>query len=379
VRQCVAASDWQRLDAEIDNARAVLGWCVERGELAVGVRLLWVLPDYFRFRGILKEQESWRQRLLALPAAKQPNGSRARLLGLATVDALAVEQQEHLAADLEEAIGLSRALDDQNCLAQALRNRAFLFMAQERFADVDPPAEEAFVLLLAADRIETALNVSGFRIGAAIKRGDIATAEALFAANRAVAHARGTLWLCSQEAELAEARDDFVDARRLLEELVRIADAEQGENGPVRLAGLVRLALVALRQDDTRAVAATCTRSLESLRRVGPSRFLPVVLSVLCQVAERRGLFALSACLFAAASVRTLPTGRISTDLLRSHVEQRALIGRLRTALGGAAFAEVWAEGEALSADAAIELGLAAVAALQKLLSTDTAAVGDSR
>ncbi|MHB8578034.1 MAG: ATP-binding protein, partial [Dehalococcoidia bacterium] len=41
VRHAAHAGDLARLDVELDNARSVLGWCVERAELAVGVRLFW--------------------------------------------------------------------------------------------------------------------------------------------------------------------------------------------------------------------------------------------------------------------------------------------------------------------------------------------------
>ena len=51
----------------------------------------------------------------------------------------------------------------------------------------------------------------------------------------------------------------------------------------------------------------------------------------------------------------------------------------MRVALGEAAFAEAWAAGETLSADAVIGLGLAAVTELQQLLATDTAPTDQTR
>jgi hypothetical protein len=58
------------------------------------------------------------------------------------------------------------------------------------------------------------------------------------------------------------------------------------------------------------------------------------------------------------------------------HAEQLAGVQRVRVALGETAFAEAWAAGEALSADAAIEFGLEAVAELQRIFPTATA-MGD--
>ena len=63
---------------------------------------------------------------------------------------------------------------------------------------------------------------------------------------------------------------------------------EQGTQNPVQLAGLVRLAWAALRQGDSRAAVTACAQSLAVQHRLGPSRFLPTVLSVLAELSERR-------------------------------------------------------------------------------------------
>ncbi len=125
-RRCVAANDWPRLDSDLDNVRAVLGWCVDRAELAVGARLLWALQIYLFWHGGSKEQAEWHRRLLALPEAAQPGISRARLLVRVPADSLSDMEADQIVTELTEAIGLSRELGDQTCLARALELLAYL-------------------------------------------------------------------------------------------------------------------------------------------------------------------------------------------------------------------------------------------------------------
>ncbi len=370
-RQCAAANTWLRLDAELDNARAVLGWCVERAELAVGVRLFWALRWYLVNRAGANEQEVWRQRLLALPEAAQPSISRARLLTPPPRALLPSADQDRTATELVEAIGLSRAFGDSHCVAEALNQLAYLRATQGNYGAVVPLAEEALRLHLAAGAIPLALLARSHLIRVAVARGDVATAEQLVAANQALLGATGTPLSLLSEAELAEARGDDAQARLLLEEVIRRAGAEEGEHSPNRCAGLALIARVLLRQGDTGAAVATCAESLAVHRGMGPSRFLPFQLQVLAEAAERCGLFAASARLLAAIDVQRRTFAAEGATL---QVDQQAAAGRVRAALDEATFAEAWAAGAALSADATIEFGLAVVAQLQQLLATDTVA-----
>ncbi len=356
VRQAAVAGAQERLDVDLDNARTVLGWCVEHMELAVGVRLFWALRWYLHYRGLGKELNLWRQRLLALPDASAPSVSRARLLGITLFDPLSLAEQERAVLELEEAIGLSRALGDASCLADALQHLAVLRMSQGRFDALVPPAEEALPLYLAAGAPQAAASMQLFLVHAALSRGDIATAEALVAANRALEGTKRSSPGLSAESALAEAHGDHGRARVFLEESARAAAALQGEQSPDRLARLAMLVQVTLRQGDTRGAVARCTESLAVERRVGPSRFLAAVLTVLAQAAERCGRLPASARLLAAVDGQRRT---FAVEVPGVQEAQQAAVARVRVALGEAAFAEAWAVGEALAPEEAIELGLA--------------------
>jgi hypothetical protein len=282
-----------------------------------------------------------------------------------------ITDQDRTAVELDEAVGLSRQLGDTPCLAQALQRLAVLRLSQGHDDAVVAPAEEALALWLQAGAVEAAVGPRSYLIAVALGRGDIAAVEALVAANRALARTAGMARALLGGALLAAARGDNAQARLLWEESLRKTVAEEGENSPDRLLHLALLAQFLLRQGDIGAAVASCAASLAVQQRVGPSRFLLAVLNVLAQAAERGDLLAVSASVLAAIAVQRRES---AAEVLGLQAEHQAAVERVRAALGDAAFAEAWAAGEALSADAAIEFGLEVVAQLQQMLATDTVA-----
>ncbi len=361
-RGAATAGHWTRLDADVDNARAVLGWCVERTELEVGVRLFWALRWYLYSRGHGTELQTWRRRLLAVPEAAQPNISRARLLAFVLRDLLSIAEQEEAANELEEATALSRALGDVHGLAAALQSLAYLRSAQGRFEAVVPLAGEALSLYLAAGDAQEAAAMQDYLIQSAVARGDSVAAARLVAANRALELTNRSFLGLTGEALLAEAHGDDARARLFLDEALRKTVTAQGEHSPERQMRLAQFARVVLRQGDTRAAVAACAESLAVQRQVGPSRFLPAILTVLAGAAERYGWPGESARLLAAVDAQRR---QFAAEVPRLPEDQQAAVARVQAALDAAAFAAAWAEGEALSPDGAIELGLTVVAQLQ--------------
>ena len=116
---------------------------------------------------------------------------------------------------------------------------------------------------------------------------------------------------------------------------------------------------------------ARCAESLTLHHRVGPSHSLAAVLTVLAQAAERSGLLVASAQLLAAVAVQRRQS---AAEVAGFAAEHQAAVVRVRAALSEEAFAQAWAAGEVLSADGAIDLGLAVVAELQQVLAGEAAA-----
>ncbi|MHB8574339.1 MAG: TIR domain-containing protein, partial [Dehalococcoidia bacterium] len=290
--QYQATNDRAQQDAELDNARAALGWCVEQAELALGAGLFWALGIYLYHRGGTKEREAWRQRLLALPEAAQPSIARARLLARSPWGFTPAAKQDQIGAELEEAVALSRQLNDPHCLGNALMNLARLRIQQGNMAAAVALDEEALPLVLAVGDFDNADVARGRLVQASLFRGDIAAAEELVAAGRALAPTAGRAFSLVGEATLAEAHGDDARAHLFWEAAVRRAGADLGEDSPNRLAILARFAEFALRKGDMRAAVACSADSLAVHHRVGPSMPMFLILSVLARVAERCSRFA---------------------------------------------------------------------------------------
>src|SRR5262249_33563930 len=72
-------SDHERLRRELDNVRAALGWAVERGWTAAGLRLAGALRSFWGDGGHRQEGLAWLERLLSAGGEVDP-AVRARAL-----------------------------------------------------------------------------------------------------------------------------------------------------------------------------------------------------------------------------------------------------------------------------------------------------------
>ncbi len=367
VRQCAAAGVWARLDGELDNLRVVLGWCVEHGELAHGARLIWALGDYWIGHRGDDEFHAWRARLLALPAAAPPGQSRARLLVFSGFDADwgTRERRAQAMADLEQVIAVSRSNGDRACLALGLRLLARVHSCQGRYADAVPLAEEAVALWRTQGPHAEALRTRFTLMTALAAEGQFAAAEALLAEMEALAQSAHDEGPLIGAATLALLRRDWGRAQALWAETAR-AFAGLGELNPDRLIALELVAWAALQQDDLPAALHACADCLALHARRGRAAAAAAPLGTLALVALRAGLLPASARLLAFSGTQWLAFGP-ADSFNRPAAQQEAAV-EVRTALGEGAFMAAWAAGAALSVDAAIDLGLAMVAELQRRL-----------
>ena len=110
----------RRLERELPNVRAALGWAVAQGAAEQGLRLACALYFFWRRRGHLREGLRWVERLLALPSAADiPATSRAKALMAAGAFQLWQADMRGL-APLQEALTLARALGDDAFAADIL-------------------------------------------------------------------------------------------------------------------------------------------------------------------------------------------------------------------------------------------------------------------
>jgi predicted ATPase/DNA-binding CsgD family transcriptional regulator len=258
-----AQTTWlERLEREHDNLRAALGWAIERGGEALGLRLAAALGHFWAVRGHLNEGQGWLERALSRwPEAPAP--ARAEALGAAGHLAYIRNEYERAATLHEEGLSLRRALGDQPGVALSLHNLG---------------------------------RVAHYR-------GDLERAAALYdeslAIRRALGDQRGVALSLNSSGVLARDRRDDERARALYEESLALF-RELGDTWGIGLL-LNNLARVTRDQEDWEQTAALCAESLALFRDLGDRHGVAWVLSNLAIVAQRRGAWEWAARLHGAA------------------------------------------------------------------------------
>jgi len=238
------------LERERENLRAVLAWCVDRGDAETGLRLSGALARFWLVRGPYRETRGTLTELLALPQAQATSASSlsARTKALFTVGRLDMRQDDSAAAEsrYQEALTASRELGDRRGEAIALfsighvaRVRGEYEAARRRFEE----SRQVFAAL--GDRywlgqIDHELGVAAFY------EGDLTAARALYEAALAAYKALGDEWgivaALDDLGEVAFLEGDLAQARALLrgslEMARRIGDRERIAMVLVALAGM---------------------------------------------------------------------------------------------------------------------------------------------
>ena len=348
LRSGAAAVSAARLDADLDNLRAALGWCVDDGDAEVGLRLVGALTWYWE-REHVGEGRRWAEALLMLTDAARHAGARAR--GLWAAGALAATQGAYAVARgrLGESVATSRAVGDTSVLAYALMYLGFVLFEDQPAAQACIE-ESAMLFRRQGDRwgLVWALTTLG-RVTQ--RQGDAASARAWCEEGLALAREIGEPMLLvaalNSLAEQAMGRRDDVTARALYAEAVGL-QRDTGRNVDAADA-LTNLSLLLLRQGDHRRATALLAEALPLYRQLGVPAGVAGSLEVLAGVALQRKQPERAARLFGAtAAIREAAQVPVLERYAGLH---RATTTAIRTALGEEAFAGAYAAGRAAPLD----------------------------
>jgi predicted ATPase/DNA-binding SARP family transcriptional activator len=113
-----------RLDAEIDNLHAALGWAVAQDDAAPALALAAALGSYWLLRGRYAEAVDWIDQALALPGADAHPALRVRALSVKAWTLWPLGRVAEQFAVMDEAESVARELADPLILSQALQTRA---------------------------------------------------------------------------------------------------------------------------------------------------------------------------------------------------------------------------------------------------------------
>jgi len=354
--------EWSgRLEGEIENLRATLRRVIDRGEAEQAWRLGGALWRFWTQRGHLAEGLVWLEQMLALDAdgdGATIRALRARAGALNGAGNLALARGENIRAAPfhEQALELRRRIGDEAGAAVSLHNLGMVARALGDPALAYARFEESLGLFRKlGDTRNAALSL--LNLGRVSHDGGDHEGAAVFyreglALFQQVGSAHGVATALNRLGDLARDRGEFATAERLHGEALSL---RRGRGDPwvmgLSLTGLARVA--AARRDHARTIALA-TQSLRALHEAGASRDTAAALVVLAATAVATDQAEVGARVLGAVA-RAYPEGW-AIGFEQAVFEQA--IASARAALGEAAFALAWDDGQWLLLDQAVGLGL---------------------
>ncbi len=283
------------VEAELDNLRAALARCVERGQagdgpaVERGLALTGDLYPFWLMRPHLREGAAWVDRLLRTPGAAAPTPGRVRALATGAVVAMTARDAAMARTRSVECLALTPALDDP-----LARGRASLMAASLSMF----PLEGAPNPLAARSALQEALALFGavpppkrwetlsclWYLGlTSAQLGNLTGAVEELSAALVQAERQGNIWVGGMALAvlggLTWARGDVSGARAYVERVVATA-AALGDTQTVASESYL-LGQLAEEDDDAAGARAAYARALTLVREVGDfalmERFAPAM------------------------------------------------------------------------------------------------------
>ncbi len=375
-----------RLEQEKPNLRTALAWYTEEADPDAaphvvedgaenrhlrdeGVRLAAALTWFWFHGNHIREARGWYTAALAEQSAGMRGGGTTVALALAHWGAglMAMVESDLPTAHayMAQSVAIAREVGDTLVLATCLRELDLVNLYQGDLAAADRHSDECIVLCRAAAAdwdLSLALFNAGYIAGAL---EDNARAVAAFEEGLAlftkVQDEWGIALVLSGLGLIASEMDDFATARAQLEASRTLwqNQSDKWSLGDV----LCLLGEVLHRQGDLVQAAELYAECLQVSHDVGDRIRMALMLHHFGVLAHARSDDSSAARLFgAAAAMRSAANGSYWFTITSAEDYDRE-VDAARTALGEAAFAVRWAEGQALSVPQALDLALAGRAA----------------
>lgn len=385
-----------QLEAEHDNLRAALTWCLAQNEGEMGLRICAVLAEFWDLRGHNQEGRTW----LAAFLAKAPPSTRLRAEALDAQGLLAERQGDYgvARAAYEESLLICRQEDDAPNIARALHRVASVALKQGGYGEAHTLYTQSLAMRRSlGDKPGMAASLHNLGM-VAREQGDDQSALALYneslTLERELGNKKGIAISLNNLGNVARNLGQAATAQKLFEESLALR-RELGDKHGIALA-LNNLGNLALDQGDTDAARALLLGSLALQRESGNRPGEALVLNNLGRVARQQGDHQEAARLYRASllTLRTIGDKRIAECLVGlAHVAianrqmvraahllgaTNALLERLgaqlesadqrscqeavalaRSALGDEGFTSSWRAGRAMSHEETVAFALA--------------------
>jgi predicted ATPase/DNA-binding SARP family transcriptional activator len=287
-----------RMAAEQDNLRAVLGWCQAQNRVEAWLRLAALLWNFWESRGQFVEGLAWLEAALRrnTELASEPQSgtmAAARAKALHAVSNLARRRHDFARAisSAEEALDFFRPLEDPwatadvvNILGRSVRDSGDLERAK-------PLLEESLQLYRTlGDATCVAYGIGTLAILAQMQ-GDSVRASALAKESLAMCRMQGNRWGCALQLEIvghaALSRGEYLEAISIFEE--SLALFEETDFMPGRASALFSLGEIKRAQGDRLGARAYFEAALALQRAMVNTQGIGQLLVELEQLAEQNG------------------------------------------------------------------------------------------
>jgi len=345
-----------RLDSELDNLRAALGWAMAGEEKAIGLRLAGALWRFWYARGHLTEGRRWLEDFLALAERHHTltdadSHSPLTAKALIWAAALAMDQGDYGRAEIlaEEGLSLSRQRADKWGVALSLNVLGNVAHYQGNGAQAMAMFEEGLALFRELnDTWGVGLSLNNVGMVARLQ-GDTERAAIVYQESLAMERDLEDLWsiaiVLDNLGEIAQEQSAYEKAMALHEESLAL----RRELGDLRgiADSLSALALVARKQGNCDRAAILYEESLTLYRKVGDKWRSAVCLEGLAGTAHMYGRMEQAARLFGAASILRDTIGHPLSPTERPEYDRG--VAAVRVGLGEEAFTAAWAAGSTMS------------------------------
>jgi predicted ATPase/class 3 adenylate cyclase len=348
---------YARLEADHDNMRAALAWCLVTPEGAhIATRLACALYRFWQRHGHVAEGRVWLARSLSRRGLDDE--ARARLLNAAGVLAR-VQGDTPLAREFfEESLALFRTLGEQADVANTLHNLGSVVHFQGDLRLATALLDESLTLWrTAGDRWGLAMALS-FRGSLARDRGEVTQAIALYEESLGLLREHGDWWgvaaVLGSLGTLVGDQGDHARAAEFFEQRMAIR-VELGD--PTGAAwSQAHLGRTAYQERDFERASRLYRQSLRSYWEMG-HRWEPIIcLEGLAAATLSAGDPARSTALYGAASAQRDAIMEPLPPPERPGHDQA--VAAARAVLGDEAFAAAWAEGRAMTLEQAVAYAL---------------------
>jgi tetratricopeptide (TPR) repeat protein len=349
-----------RLEQELDNMRAALNWAQERGEAALGLRLVVALGYFWRLHGHARELQRWAEALLALAPPGEPDASESGGAGLASAPTVVLPAALRAKALLGVAAGIVWQTDWRRVPPQTERAKLTHRGTPGTLSDTRAPEPLARAIMLLEESVAllrevgdapwlaTALFVFG---QLATELGDERRGAALLREALACSRQVGDQWnealALHALGDVALAQGDYARAEALNEAGLALFQ-QLGDTSFIAVATVLH-GYIAWAHGDLASAASRCRDALALLHRIddtfSAAEGLEGLGIILCDLGQRERA---ARALGAAAGLREA-VGH-SPRRTRLPFRDRA-VAILRATLGAEAFATAFEAGRASPLD----------------------------